>query len=205
MSRITAAGPPAKRPPHSELDPSLRVVIGTLLLTALAVAGGGFATKGIAAPSQQGGHKLGEIDRSHAGAPVPAIAVEGAGGKTTTVAALVAAAHRPVLVNLWATWCVPCRAEMPALDALARTQAAKLAVVPVSEDLEGWRAVAKYFTAAKFPGLTTWVDQPGNYAVKLGVAGLPVSILYGADGREKWRVNGPLKWQSAEVAAALAS
>jgi thiol-disulfide isomerase/thioredoxin len=164
-------------------------------------------TKGNTAASQPGGgaHKLGQIDRSHAGDAAPGIAVEAQGGKTTTVAALVAAAHRPVLVNLWATWCVPCRAEMPALDALAKAQGPKLLVLPVSEDLEGWRAVAKVFTAAKYPSLTTWVDQPGNYAVKLGAAGLPVSILYGADGREKWRVNGPLKWDSPEVAAALAS
>ena len=51
--------------------------------------------------------------------------------------------------------------------------------------------------------MATWIDQPGDFAVKLGAAGLPVSILYGADGREKWRVNGPLKWGSAEVAATL--
>ena len=173
-------------------------MIGTLLLASLAVKGNAAAPQ---PPS--GAHKLGQIDRSHAGEPVPPIAVEAQGGATTTVAALVAGAHRPVLVNLWATWCVPCRAEMPALDALARAKAARLLVLPVSEDLEGWRAVAKVFTPAKYPSLTTWVDQPGNYAVKLGVAGLPVSILYGADGRERWRVNGPLKWGSAEVAAAL--
>ncbi len=92
---------------------------------------------------------------------------------------------------------------MPALDALAARDKARLAVIPVSEDLEGWRAVGKYFTSAKFPALTTYVDQPGNFAVKLGVAGLPVSILYGADGREKWRVNGPMKWESPEVATLL--
>ena len=202
MSRITAAGPPAKRPPHNELDLSLpdvsRTVIGTLLL---GVAAAVVATSGNAVTSQP--RKLGQIDRSHAGETAPPIAVEAAGGKSATVAALIAAAHRPVLVNLWATWCVPCRAEMPALDALAKRRAGRLLVLPVSEDLEGWRAVGKYFTPARFPSLTTWVDQPGNYAVKLGVAGLPVSILYGADGREKWRVNGPLKWESPEVAAAL--
>ena len=173
------------------------------LAATLAVAGAVTATRGIAAASQQGGHKLGQVDRSHAGEAAPAIAVEAAGGKTATVATLVAAARRQVLVNLWATWCVPCRAEMPALDALAARDRAKLTVLPISEDLEGWRAVAKYFTPAKFPALTTWVDQPGNFAVKLGVAGLPVSILYGADGREKWRVNGPMNWTSPEVAKLL--
>ncbi len=175
-------------------------MIGRILL-GLAVTAGMLATSGNAAASQP--HKLGQIDRSHAGEPAPPIALEAQDGRKTTVAAFVAAAHKPVLVNLWATWCVPCRAEMPALDALAKAQAAKLTVLPVSEDLEGWRGVAKFFTAARFPSLTTWVDQPGNYAVKLGVAGLPVSILYGADGREKWRVNGPLKWGSPEVATAL--
>ncbi len=178
------------------------VVIGRVLF-GLAVAAGIVATSGNASPSQP--HKLGQIDRGHAGDPAPAIAIEAQGGKTTTVAALVAAAHRPVLVNLWATWCVPCRAELPALDALAKARGDRLVVLPVSEDLEGWRAVAKVFAPGKFAALTTWVDQPGNYAVKLGVAGLPVSILYGADGREKWRVNGPLKWDSPEVAAALGS
>lgn len=176
------------------------VVIGRILL-GLAVAAGTLATSGNAGVSQP--HKLGQIDRGHAGDPAPAIPLEAQDGRKTTVAALVAAAHKPVLVNLWATWCVPCRAELPALDALAKAQAAKLTVLPVSEDLEGWRAVAKVFAPGKFAALTTWVDQPGNYAVKLGVVGLPVSILYGADGREKWRVNGPLKWGSPEVAAAL--
>ncbi len=173
-----------------------------LLITALTA---GVATSGNTAGPQPGGgaHKLGQIDRSHAGEAAPAIALEAAGGKSTTVAALVAGAHRAVLVNLWATWCVPCRAEMPALDALAKREGAKLLVLPVSEDLEGWRAVGKFFTAARFPSLTTWVDQPGNFAVKLGVAGLPVSIVYGADGREKWRVNGPLKWDTPAVAAQI--
>ena len=202
MSRITAAGPPPKRPPHNELELTLRVVIGTLLFSGLlaSLTSGGLAvaTKGNAASSQP--HKLGLIDRSHAGEMAPAIAFEIKGGKTTSVAAFKG---HVVLVNLWATWCVPCRAEMPALNALAKARAGKLTVLPISEDLEGWRGVDKFFVAGKFPSLTPYLDQPGNYAVKMGATGLPLSILYGADGREKWRVNGPLKWGSAEVAAAL--
>ncbi len=176
----------------------MRVLIGRVLLGVV------FATSGIAAASQPAGgaHKLGQIDRSHAGEAAPGIAVEALDGRKATVAALVAGAHKPVLVNLWATWCVPCRAELPALDALAKARAAKLLVLPISEDLEGQRAVGKVFAPGKF-SMVTWIDQPGDFAVKLGAAGLPVSILYGADGREKWRVNGPLKWGSPEVAAAL--
>ena len=176
----------------------LRVVIGTLLLASLLGGGSALATKGNAKASQPG--KLGVIDRSHAGEMAPLIEFEAKGGKTFTVAAFKG---KPVLVNLWATWCVPCRAEMPALDALAKAQGTKLTVLPISEDLEGWRGVDKFFVAGKFPNLTPYLDQPGNYAVKMGATGLPLSILYGPDGREKWRVNGPLKWGSAEVAAAL--
>ncbi len=177
----------------------MRVVIGTVLL------GFALATSGYVVASQPGGgvHKLGQIDRSHAGEPAPAIAVEALDGRKATVAALVAGAHKPVLVNLWATWCVPCRAELPALDMLAKARADKLLVLPVSEDLEGQRAVGKVFAPGKFTALVTWIDQPGDFAVKLGAAGLPVSILYGADGREKWRVNGPLAWTSPPVRAAL--
>ena len=172
----------------------MRVVIGSVLLLALVA----LAPKGTATAAQP--LRLGAIDRSHAGEPAPAITFETKDGKTASVAAF---RGKPVLVNLWATWCVPCRAEMPALDALARARAGTLVVLPVSEDLEGWRAVAKFFTPAKFPSLTPYLDQPGAYAVKLGATGLPVSILYGVDGREKWRVNGPLIWGSPAVAAAL--
>jgi len=187
----------------------LRVVIRTLLfsglLAGLASGGLALATKGNAAASQPAKPlKLSVIDRSHAGEPAPPIPFEVKGGKVTSVAALLAAAKgKPVLVNLWATWCVPCIAEMPALDALAKARAGRLTVLAISEDLEGWRAVDKFFAPGKFLGLRPYLDQPGNYAVKMGATGLPLSILYGADGREKWRVNGPLKWTSAEVAAAL--
>lgn len=176
----------------------LRVVIGTLLLLGLAATGTLAASKGKAAASQPG--KVGTIDRSHAGTPAPAIAFEAAGGKVFHVAEF---RGKAVLVNLWATWCVPCRAEMPALDALAAKQGPALTILPISADLEGWRAVTKFFTPGKFAHLTPYLDQPGNYPVAMGATGLPLSILYGPDGRERWRVNGPLKWASPEVVAAV--
>ena len=176
----------------------MRVVIGTLLMAGLASGAAHAATK--VKPEASQPRKLSVIDRSHAGEVAPAIMFEAKGGKPTNVAAFKG---KPVLVNLWATWCVPCRVEMPALDALAKAQGAKLVVLPISEDLEGWRGVNKFFTPGKFSSLTPYLDQPGNYAVRMGATGLPLSILYGADGREKWRVNGPLKWGSPEVVAAL--
>jgi len=173
----------------------MRVVIG-MVLTGLVLA-----TSGSAAPSQP--PRLGKLDRSHAGEAPPAIPIEAQDGRKSTIAAVVAAAHRPVIVNLWATWCVPCRGELPQLDILAHVRGDKLLIVPVSEDLEGWRAVNKVFAPGHFTGLKTWLDQPGNFGAKIGAAGLPVSIVYGADGREKWRVNGVPNWDSPEVQASI--
>jgi len=208
MSRITAAGPAPKRPPHNELEVELRVVIGTLLLASLYGCGNAVpGDKGkpekpqaTAAPAS-GTPVLSVIDRSHAGTPAPTVAFEQKSGKSMTLADFKG---KTVLVNLWATWCVPCVAEMPDLDRLAAAQAGRLTVLPISQDMEGWQVVDKFFKPGRFTALQPYLDQPTAFAVKMDAKGLPLSILYGPDGKEKWRVNGPLKWLSPDVAAALA-
>ncbi len=142
-----------------------------------------------------------KIDRSQAGKPFPATGVfVDRHEKPTTLAAFKGT---PVLVNLWATWCAPCLAEMPALDRLAAQEKGKLVVLPISQDLEGWKAVDKFFAPGKFATLTPYLDQPNEWALAVGAKGLPVSILYDASGKEVWRVNGPLEWDQPEVAALL--
>ena len=141
-----------------------------------------------------------KIDRSQAGQPFPAAAFVDRADKPTTLAAFKGT---PVLVNLWATWCAPCLAEMPALDRLAAREKGKLVVLPLSQDMEGWRAVDKFFAPGKFPALTPYLDQPTEWALAVEAKGLPVSILYDAQGKEVWRVNGPLEWDQPEVAALL--
>lgn len=150
------------------------------------------------APAPEAG--VGKVDRSRAGAPAPTAAFVDKAGKPWRIADFKG---RPVLVNLWATWCAPCLAEMPALDRLATREAGRLAVLPVSQDLEGWRAVDPFFAKARFDALTPYLDQPNELALAVGAKGLPVSILYDAEGRELWRVNGPLEWDEPEVAALL--
>ena len=92
---------------------------------------------------------------------------------------------------------------MPDLDKLAAAKGAKLLVLPLSQDMEGWQAVTKFFKPGKFKSLQPMLDQPGSFAEKIGARGLPMSVLYDEKGREVWRVAGTLKWGSAEVAAAL--
>lgn len=141
-----------------------------------------------------------KIDRSQAGTAFPAAAFVDRADKPLTLAAFKGT---PVLVNLWATWCAPCLAEMPALDRLAAREKGKLVVLPISQDMEGWRAVDKFFAPGKFAALTPYLDQPTDWALAVGAKGLPVSILYDAEGKEVWRVNGPLEWDEAEVATLL--
>jgi len=187
-----------------ELD--VRSLIGALLLGLAACDGAAPADTQKAEPPQPAPAAAAttpaaaKIDRSQAGTAFPAAAFVDRADKPVTLAAFKGT---PVLVNLWATWCAPCLAEMPALDRLAAREKGTLVVLPLSQDMEGWRAVDKFFAPGKFPALTPYLDQPTEWALAVGAKGLPVSILYDADGKEVWRVNGPLEWDQAEVAALL--
>lgn len=173
-------------------------LLGFGMMLALAACGSEGGDKGKAEASQAAA--LNTIDRSHAGTPAPTTPFEIQPGKAETIAS-----HRGkrVLVNLWATWCAPCIAEMPALDRLAAARAGKLVVLPVSQDMEGWKAVGKFWAKGGFKTLQPRLDQPGAMAEAIKARGLPVSILYDEQGREVWRATGSLAWGSAEVMGAL--
>ena len=143
-----------------------------------------------------GAARLNVLDRSHAGTPAPDIGFERHGGDKAKVADF---RGQKVLVNLWATWCAPCVAEMPQLDRLAASRRGKVAVLPISQDMEGWLAVNKFFTEGKFNALEPYVDQPGSFAETLKVNGLPLSILYDEAGKEVWRVAGTPDWNDLAV------
>lgn len=137
------------------------------------------------------------IDRSHAGQAAPgAIFLDHTGAKHR----IADFAGKPVLVNLWATWCAPCIAEMPALDRFA-ARGGGVRVIAVSQDLAGWRAVDRFFAPGKFEAVTPYLDRDNALPLALRAAGLPVSVLYDAHGRERWRVNGPLDWDKQSPAA----
>ena len=134
---------------------------------------------------------LNVIDRSHAGTPAPDIVFERHGGDKAKLADF---RGKKLLVNLWATWCAPCIAEMPELDRLAGARRGKMVVLPISQDMEGWMAVNKFFTEGKFNAIEPYVDQPGSFAEALKAKGLPISILYDEEGKEVWRVAGTPNW-----------
>ena len=103
-------------------------------------------------------------------------------------------------VNLWATWCVPCITEMPMLDELAAELGESVRVVTVSEDMTGAEAVEPFFAARNLSNLPKWMDPKNDLAVAYGGgAGLPLTVLYDAQGKEVWRILGGYDWSSAEA------
>ena len=132
---------------------------------------------------------------------VPAIQIQDASGR---VRSLEDFRGRTVLLNLWATWCAPCREEMPALDRLqAKLGGPRFEVVALSIDQQGLRAARKFFDDVGIKALALYVDPSAKAAFTLGAVGVPSTLLIDVDGREIGRHAGPAQWDSAEVAGVL--
>jgi thiol-disulfide isomerase/thioredoxin len=144
--------------------------------------------------------KAGAVDRSRAGTPGPGTSFEDPDGEATDLAAF---RGKPVLLNLWATWCAPCVKELPTLDALQAREGERLKVLTVSQDLDGRAKVEAFLAKNKYRTLEAWLDPEMALMSELGVTTLPTTILYDAGGREVWRVAGDKDWAGAEAAALL--
>jgi thiol-disulfide isomerase/thioredoxin len=149
----------------------------------------------------------GFADRTFAGDTMPAVTVTDPAGETLALGEGTpeALGGKPVLLNLWATWCVPCVTEMPMLDAIAGEMGDRLTVLTVSEDLEGATMVPAFFAENAFENLPQWLDQTNELAFAFGGGGsLPLTVLYDAQGKEVWRVIGAYDWESEDARALLA-
>ncbi len=161
-------------------------------------AGGADTTQTGKPPGKHQGS--GRLDRSHAGSPAPDATFQDPSGDPVSLADFKG---KPVLVNLWATWCAPCIAEMPTLDALAAREQG-LQVLAVSQDLNGEDKVDAFFAARGFEMLEPFIDPELTLMTQLKVDTLPTTILYDAQGREVWRMSGMEDWQGRRAAALIA-
>jgi len=116
---------------------------------------------------------------------------------------------RVVLVNLWATWCAPCRREMPALDRLQKKLGGpRFEVLAISVDRKGAEASEVFLEETGTTSLALYVDPASRAIAALKAPGLPLSVLLDRNGNEIGRLIGPAEWDSDEavrlIEAALA-
>jgi thiol-disulfide isomerase/thioredoxin len=111
-----------------------------------------------------------------------------------------------VLLNVWATWCIPCRKEMPVLDRLqAKLGGPDFDVVPLSIDRGGTPVVRKFYDEVGIGALPIYVDVSGQAVATLRVTGFPTSLLIDRTGLELGLVIGPAEWDSPEIADFIGS
>lgn len=111
---------------------------------------------------------------------------------------------KPLLVNLWATWCGPCIAEMPTLDALAGRQAEKLQVIVVSQDMKGREVVDPWWAKQSFKLLKPYIDAKSDLGFAFNTGMVPTTVLYDAQGKEVWRVIGGMNWDGPRANTLMA-
>ncbi|HEX5999450.1 MAG TPA: TlpA disulfide reductase family protein [Hyphomicrobiaceae bacterium] len=154
------------------------------------------APKGGSTNPLSAGHMAAFVFRDQP-APLPEIKLQDAEGKERTLADW---RGKVVLLNLWATWCLPCRKEMPSLDRLqAALGSDKFEVVALSVDRKGLEASKKFLDEIKVEHLGLYVDPTARTNTMLRAIGLPATILIDAQGREVGRLLGPAEWDSEDA------
>lgn len=140
--------------------------------------------------------------QAHPPTPLASFSVTASDGRTVTPQDFDG---RVVLLNFWATWCVPCRVEMPSLEGLQDELGGEtFTVVPVSVDRGGQPVVDRFYSEHALDGLDAYFDPRSRAAGTLGVLGLPTSILVDRAGREVGRVHGAIKWDEPAIQALIA-
>jgi thiol-disulfide isomerase/thioredoxin len=111
-----------------------------------------------------------------------------------------------VLLNVWATWCAPCRKEMPTLDRLSQELGGpEFQIVPLSIDRAGVEAVRRFYAKTGISGLGVYVDTAGAATRALKLDGLPTTLLIDRHGQELGRVTGPAEWDGADMVGLIKS
>ena len=133
--------------------------------------------------------------------PLPPLNFETMDGRPTSLEAF---RGKVVVLNLWATWCAPCREEMPSLDRLqARFKGQPVVVVALSVDRAGPERVRTFLSEIGVQNLAVYRD-PGAAATRtLRVPGLPATLLVDKEGRERGRVLGIAEWDAPQAVEAV--
>jgi thiol-disulfide isomerase/thioredoxin len=132
--------------------------------------------------------------------PAPSVGFTDADGKILSLSDF---AGKLVLVNLWATWCAPCRHEMPSLERLQTRLGNRITILAISEDRGGNKAVAPFITKLRLEVVKTYLDPESAVGRAFKVGGLPTSFLIDRRRRVLGRVEGEAEWDSPKMLAIL--
>lgn len=124
------------------------------------------------------------------GRPAPEVAASDDQGAQIELARL---RGRVVIINMWATWCGPCRAEMPSLERLAAAYPKDVVVLAISNDEQGWPAIRQFF-GNRFPHIRPALVNRADAAERLGILGLPYTIVVDREGKEAARLPRATEW-----------
>lgn len=161
------------------------------------------AAKAAAAPKASDGSEMAAFVKKPAPEVPPAFTFQDKDGKALTIADFKG---KTILLNLWATWCAPCRKEMPALDRLqAAIGSDKFEVVALSLDKDGVEKARKFLADIKVSHLGFYIDPTGSQGFNLKPVGLPTTLLIDSEGREVGRLAGPAEWDSEAAKALIGS
>jgi thiol-disulfide isomerase/thioredoxin len=129
--------------------------------------------------------------------PIASIAFEDNQGRPRYLAEF---RGKVVLLNIWATWCGPCRREMPSLDRLQGLLAGSdFEVVALSIDRAGLEVVRKFYADVGIRKMAIYIDSSGKATRELATVGVPATLLIDRTGRELGRLVGPAEWDEHEI------
>jgi thiol-disulfide isomerase/thioredoxin len=173
---------------------------GPPLLLALLLILPGLVPRAQADATAAGQSPLGEFIPAVRPWPAPAVGFTDVDGRNFSFSDF---AGKLILVNLWATWCAPCRREMPSLDRLQTRLGNKIAILAISEDRGGSKAVAPFVGKLGIKAIKTYLDPRSAVGRAFNVDGLPTSFLIDRQGRVLGRVEGGAEWDSPKMLAIL--
>ena len=104
-----------------------------------------------------------------------------------------------IILNFWATWCAPCKEEMPSLDLLQENKVLdNLKIFPINVGQENIENASNFFSNLKIKNLDLYFDTPITLAKTFGLRGIPTTILFNKDGLEFARIVGSINFQDKE-------
>lgn len=171
----------------------------TLTRRGLLAAGTVAALLGARKPHSARAAELGKLLPVSPPRPAPEAIFHTADGTARRLADYIG---KPLVVNLWATWCPPCVKELPTLAALAHSLADKgILVLPVSSDRGGAKTVKAFYAAHGIDGLPVLIDKDSALTHAFGIQGLPTTFLIDRTGKIVGVEQGGMDWSTQEAAA----